>query len=182
MEIMINDDNLEMSDVQEFRTKVRALLFDEEGRILIANYGDVILLPGGKAKKGESLFSAILSELNEELGEEYKSEELSFFLTLNYCQRDYPKREGIFLNRMVQTHYFLGEYKGVEKDLQKLSDKEKKDNFRLELIALEDLEVLLLNRNSENPRNIYFKKELLTVLDYYKKVAQDTDAKKLELK
>jgi len=54
MELIINEDNLNNNEVQEFSTKVRAILFDENNRILIANYGNVILLPGGKVDDGET--------------------------------------------------------------------------------------------------------------------------------
>ena len=68
MELFINEDNLKLDEVQEFSIKVRALLFDEYNRILIANYGNVILLPGGKIDEGETNLMAITRELSEEIG------------------------------------------------------------------------------------------------------------------
>ena len=41
---------------------------------------------------------------------------------------------------------------------------------------------MILNNKNNNPRNIYFQKELLTILTSYKKITQDTNIKKLELK
>jgi len=182
VELIINDDNLNINEVQEFSSKVRAILIDENNRILIANYGNVILLPGGKVNVGETNVAAINRELGEELGQDYNEQELNFFATLNYYQKNYPKRDGMFQNRLVQTHYFIGEYKGIKKDMQQLTETEQKDNFRLELIPLDELENMILHNVNTNPRNIYFQRELLIVLANYKNTKQSTGVKKLELK
>lgn len=178
MELTINEENLKNSDIQEFSTKVRALLFDENDKILIANYGNIILLPGGKVDDGELIITAIIRELNEELGQNYNRDELDFFVKLNYYQSNYPKRNGTFQNRLIETYYFIGQYKNIKKDLQKLTENEKKDKFLLELISLEDLENKIINNHTDNPRNTYFQNELLTILSMYKKA----NIKKLELK
>ena len=104
-----------------------------------------------------------------------------FFATLNYYQKNYPKRDGLFLNRLIQTHYFIGPYKELNIDLINLTENEKKGNFRLELVPLTDLESMILNNKNNNPRNIYFQKELLVILKNYNELFQDIGVKKLEL-
>ena len=44
--IIINKNELKSSDIDETREKVRAILIDGD-RILISNYGGVVLFPGG---------------------------------------------------------------------------------------------------------------------------------------
>ena len=168
MKIDINDDNLNISDIDEFSTKVRAILVDDDDNILIANYHNMILLPGGKVDDNETIYDAIVRELNEELGQNYNGDELDFFVTLNYFQKNYPKINGVFSNRLVQTHYFVGHYKDINKNMQKLTEREQKGNFRLELVSLFELEDLILNNKNDNPRNVYFQKELLSILFFYK--------------
>ena len=170
MELVINDDNLEIDEVKDFCTKVRAILIDENNNILVANYGNVFLLPGGKVNEGETISEAIARELSEELGQDYGTNELDFFVTLNYYQKDYPKRDGTFQNRLVKTHYFAGLYKGIKKDFQKLTEKEQKDKFRLELVSFEDLENMIMNNRNNNPRNVYFQRESLTILASFKNI------------
>ncbi len=51
--------------------------------------------------------------------------------------------------------------------MQSLTESEKTGNFKLELIPLDKLEEIISNNKNNNPRNIYFIKELITVLKYY---------------
>ena len=65
-------------------------MIDDENNILIANYGNVILLPGGSIDKDEEANDAIIRELKEEVGVEYRVYELTYLNTLDYYQKDYP--------------------------------------------------------------------------------------------
>ena len=179
MELIINEDNLKLNEVEEFNCKVRALLIDENNNILIARYGNTILLPGGSIDRGETKEEALVRELKEETGNDYTINELAYLNTLKYYQKDYPKRDGRIENRLITTYYYVSKYKGISK--QSLTEKEKKDNFMLELVPIDSLEELVLNNQNSNPRNIYFVKELLKVLEYYKEVYSKKHIKKLIL-
>lgn len=169
MKIIINDNNLKENEINEFSFKVRSILVNENNEILVCNYGGTYLLPGGKIDEGESQISALIRELKEETGILYDKNDLSFLCELQYYQKNYPKRDSnIKLNRLVSTYYYFGNYKNVNLDKQVLSNKEIKSNFKLELIKLDDLENIVLNNHNSNPRNSYFQKELITVLENYK--------------
>ena len=182
MELIINEDNMSLNDIEEFNFKARAILVDENNKILIANYGKIILLPGGKVDENEIVYDAITRELREELGQNYTKEELDYMITLNYYQKNYPKRDGTLKSRAVQTYYFVGRYKGVSTIKQNLTEKEQKDNFKLELISLDKLENMILTNKNDNPRNAYFQKELLTVLNFYKSKYPNLTQTKTKLK
>ena len=168
MEILLNRDELLDNEINEKSLKVRALLFDENNNVLVANYNGVIMLPGGKLDTNETISEAICRELNEELGQIYTPEELTYFMTLKHYQKDYPKVMDNIVNRLVETSYFIGLYKDINIDSQSLSEKETNGNFRLELVSLNDLEEIVLNNKVDNPRNKYFQDELLEVLKCYK--------------
>ena len=169
MSLIINESNLEQKDIQEHNEKVRVLLVDDNDNILVANYGQVYLLPGGSIDQGENLYQAALRELKEETGMEYNLAELEYLNTIEYYQKDYPKRNNSVYNRLIKTNYLIARYKGIDLNCIELTEKERKDNFKLELVSLDDLEKLITNNKNDNPRNIFFQKELLTILEYYKK-------------
>lgn len=165
MNIIINETNLKNDEIENFSTKVRAILLDE-GHILVANYGNVILLPGGSVDNNETVEQALIRELSEEIGVQYKYSDFDFLATISFYQNNYPNRNGNVSNRLVQTHYFVGPFKGIQK--QTLTEKERKDNFNLELIPIIELENKILNNQTDNPRNIFFQQELMRILDFYK--------------
>jgi len=182
MEIVINDAKLKMQEIDESNTKVRALLVNEYNQLLIANYGGVYLLPGGSIEKDESIIEAIVRELKEETGQDYVQAEFSYLSYVKYFQKNYPKRNGTFQNRLVKTHYFVANYKGFSELNQMLSEKERKANFTLELISLDEIEKIVSDNQCTNPRNVFFQRELLAVMQLYKNKQDTINIKKLELK
>ena len=70
--------------------------------------------------------------------------------------------------RLITTHYYIGKYKDILPDKINLTKNEKEGNLKLELLPINELENIIINNNNTNPRNIYFQKELLTILKFYK--------------
>ena len=164
MTIVINDDNLKLKDIKEEKEKVRALLIDDNN-ILVVNYYDAYLLPGGKKEDNEKNKNSLIRELKEEVGKNYLKNELKYLTKVIYYQKDYPTRDKKIINRLIKTSYFVSKYKGIGK--QSLTEKEMQDNFKLELVKIKDLENIIINNKNNNPRNIFLKKELLKILEYY---------------
>lgn len=175
MEIVINDNNLLDNEIEEFGNKVRAILVDSNNQILVASYFDTLLLPGGKVDNLETNTDAIIRELEEEIGEIYQSSELTPFLKIKFYQKKYPKVNGEFKNRLLTTNYFIGPYKEISNTKQKLSEREKRGNFHLQLIPLEEIKNTVLKNSINNPRNIYFQKELLLVIENYISLQEKSD-------
>jgi len=167
MNIIINEDNLQIKDIEEINIKVRAMLTNDNNELLIANYGGIYLLPGGKVDDNENIIKALIRELNEETGIAYNNEELEYLCTLDYYQKNYPKRDNTVKNRLLKTYYYIGKIKHTQIHNQKLTEKELKGNFNLEYIPLNQIKQLIINNNTNNQRNIYFQKELLKIIKYY---------------
>ena len=165
--VIINENNLEDADILEESHKVRAILRDGN-KILIANYGGVYLLPGGSIDEGETKESAIIRELKEETGILYSSLELENILKIIFYQKDYPLRRISLVNRLLVTDYYIGEYKGLNLDNMNRTEKETRDGFNLKLVDIKEIEKLI-NEKSDNPRKVYFDRELEEVIKVLRK-------------
>lgn len=118
------------------------------------------MFPGGSIDENETIITALIRELKEEIGCDYEETELKFIGCLEFYQKDYLKRNGKVKNRLIKTNYFIGKYKGVLNINQKLTKKEMKSKFKLELLPLKDLKNI-----NNNSRNIFFQKEIITILN-----------------
>lgn len=181
MKLTINPYKLTKEDIEEHNIKVRAILINDNNKILVGNYGGTYLLPGGSINYNEDIISGLIRELKEETGIDYAINELEYLCHLNYFQKNYPKRDGTIKNRLITTHYYIGKYKEISISNQTLTKNEQKGNFKLKLIPLEKLTNIIINNKNNNPRNIYFQKELLEVIKFYKESNYYTNNKKKRL-
>ena len=165
--VMINENNLEDAEIIEESHKVRAILRDGN-KILVANYGGVYLLPGGSIDEGETKESAIIRELKEETGILYSSLELENILKIIFYQKDYPLKRISLVNHLLVTDYYIGEYKGLNLDNMNRTEKETRDGFNLKLVDIKEIEKLI-SEKSDNPRKVYFDRELEEVIKVLRK-------------
>lgn len=168
MKILTTDIGETIQNPDEIKMKSRAIITDNEGKILIGNYGGVYLLPGGSIDDGENPNDTIIRELREETGLEFQ--ELEPFAKIRYFQNRYPTREGRTINRLLITYYYIGREKDAIKHDRKLTEKEIKDGFELKYYNIYDIERILEQNETQNPRSEYFNKEIRTVIEHYRKI------------
>lgn len=150
------------------KTKVRAIIKTDDNKFLIANYGGVLMFPGGKLEDGEYLALAILREVKEEIGVEYNVTEIEPLTAFKQFQPNYPTREGKIVDRTINTFYFTAPYKEINIDGIKLSEKEKTGKFKIELLTEKEIYDFIKNNKTNNPRKKYFIEELKNVMEIYK--------------
>ena len=167
MKILTTDIGEIIQNPDEIKMKSRAIITDNEGKILIGNYGGVYLLPGGSIDTGENPNNTILRELREETGLEFQ--QLEPFAKIRYFQNRYPTREGRTINRLLITYYYIGRKKDAIKHDRELTEKEIKDGFELKYYNIDDIERVLEQNQTQNPRSEYFNKEIRTVIEHYRK-------------
>ena len=116
--IIINDENINEKFTKK-KLKSRAVLVNSSNEILVANYGGVLLLPGGSIDGKETPDETIHRELKEEIGVDMKPEQLKPFVKVRYFQPNYPERNGNTINRLAVTYYYLGHINNIsnERDL-----------------------------------------------------------------
>ena len=166
--ITINDDNLTIDKVDQFTSKSRAILLDDN-KILVANYGGVTLLPGGTVQKEETSLNALVRELEEETGIIYDKVDLQLLFNIKHYQRDYPTRNNEKINRMVNTTYYISEFRGVNYNNVNMTEQEEIDGFNLELIDIDRLSEKI-KLETHNPRKRYFDREIEETYKLLKKI------------
>ena len=165
--VNINESNLTDSEIDIINNKVRGILVKDD-KVLVANYGGIILFPGGKVDKGENLEEALVRELFEETGIKYDINEFKKLLILKYYQHSYHDRDNNVVNRLVTTYYYIGKFKGIDLSNTKRTEKEKKDNFYLKLAEIKEI-LQLLKNGKYNPRKEFFDREMGEVIKVYKR-------------
>ena len=166
--VSINESNLTDSQLDIINNKVRAILVKND-KVLVANYGGIMLFPGGKVDKGENLEEALVRELFEETGIKYNINEFRKLLILKYYQHNYHDRGNNVVDRLITTYYYIGNFNGIDLSNTKRTEKEKKDNFYLELVEIKEI-LELLKKGKYNPRKEYFDREIEEVIKVYKRI------------
>lgn len=168
--IIINDENINEKFTKK-KLKSRAVLVNSSNEILVANYGGVLLLPGGSIDGKETPDETIHRELNEEIGVDMKPEQLKPFVKVRYFQPNYPERNGNTINRLAVTYYYLGHINSISEE-RELTENEKKDGFTVGFYSINQILEMLNSKKGDNPRRLYFDRELQAVIDYYKERLQ----------
>lgn len=167
--ITINEVGLTDEQVDINRSKARAILTDGR-KILIANYGETVLLPGGSIEEGETETQAVFRELREETGVTYDGQDLRKIMLLRHYQPKYPSIDGKILNRLVSTYFYIGRFKGISLSDTNMTEDEKNNNFNLELVDIDEVEKRIREDNSDNPRNPFFNAEMEHILCALKEI------------
>ena len=164
--IIINDENINEKYTKK-KLKSRAILVNSSNEILVANYGGVHLLPGGSIDDKETPEEAIHRELKEEIGVDMKTGQLKLFVKVRYFQPNYPERNWNTTDRLAVTYYYVGSIDSIS-DERNLTENEKKDGFTVNFYSINQIQEILNNKKGNNPRSLYFDRELQAVIDCYR--------------
>lgn len=165
MAIVYNPNGISEESISEKEAKARLLITNSNNEILVVRVGGIYLLPGGKV---ENPLCALKREIKEEIGIDIDVNKINPMEKVIYYQKDYPKVHGGIVNRKVTTDYFQT---NMDIDItnvdNNLTEDEKQSGFTLEWIKKDELEDIIINNDSLNPRKHFFNDELLHILNIY---------------
>lgn len=165
--IVFNDDNLTINDIEDHVIKARAVIMNDDGRMLLSKYSDIYLLPGGKIEENEDILTSLRREVREETGIELLLDDKKPFLLVKQLIKDYPKRntDNDYSNRLTKTYYYItSSNEELSESKMTLTESENKAHFKTIYVEPKDVFLLLGQNNTVNPRNKYFTRELISVM------------------
>lgn len=166
-QLFINKDNLEKDDIDEVAIRVKGLMKNDKDELLLEHNNNTVQFPGGHRISEESLEETLIREVKEETGINIDIESGPFMLITEYCKnyRDSNK------NRCNKIYYYMVRSNDLPKIEEiSLSDFEKKTDFRLFYVKLEEIENLLQRCLKNNNIDELIAYEMQEVLKTYKKL------------
>ena len=112
-EIIINDNNLTHQDIDMEVTRVKGLILNSQGKILMAHNNNTYQLPGGHVDEGESIDECIIREIKEETGIDLEVTEGPFMSIVTY-DNDYFGTGKKVLSSIYYYRFFTDEVPNIE--------------------------------------------------------------------
>lgn len=172
-QIDFNEDLLTMEEIDKITNKVRGIVLNTNtNQILLVNYAELFMLPGGKVDAGETDYEALKREIVEESGIDF-DEEINPFLQINSYDKNYYDRKCGVINRLTRTLFYVIETtKDIEESKKVLTESEKAKKHMISYVDIDTIEDLVESNQTSNSKRKQFDREILTVLDEFKKLDQ----------
>ena len=167
--IEFNEDNLTINEINKTTSKVRGIVINTNtNQILLVNYAELYMLPGGKVDAGETNYEALKREILEESGIEI--EEAQQFLEINSYDKNYYDRKSGVINRLTKTRFYIIETdKDIDESKKVLTESEINKKHTISYVDLDRVEDLVKNNQTSNSKRKQFDREILTAILEYKK-------------
>lgn len=125
--------------------KVRAIIENASGNIVICTEGGVPIFPGGKCDANENEENAIKREVKEETGIELTDERLNKALVIESFYDDFYdfRSKKLRPRHTVTTYFYVKTNKWINKDKIELTDGEKRLGFNIFTVSKNNLYKLL---------------------------------------
>ena len=171
-EILYNYDNLTKEEITETVIRVKVLLINKTGKIMVGYCDNIYQFPGGHLENCESLLNCIKREVLEETGIELDieldSKKIVPFFKVSYFNKNYPYKG---INRSSEIYYyFLRTDK--QPDLRKVNytENEKKGKFEIKQISMDSIEKVLTDNIPNNSKNKVITPDMIDAIKEFIKI------------
>lgn len=166
--LVINKNNLELKDINEFVYRPRAIIINSNNEILLGFCNNTYQFPGGFLEDNETLIEGLKREILEETGILLNDKEIiKQICTIEYLNKNYPRKDN---NRLTKfSYYYVVTDKKVNLNNTNYDEWEKKNNFKLKYVFISDFEKVLNETINDNQMNKMIYKDMMLVFNLLKK-------------
>ena len=165
--IVFNDYLLEYEDIEMEVVRVKALIINSKGKILLAHNNNTYQFPGGHKEEKESIDDCILREIKEEIGISLLKKEDAFLCISTYDNNYFGSGKRV-LNSIYYYRFFTDEIPNF--DETHYDGLEMITKFNLYYIDFKYLKDFLLESIEDGSTDPVIGREMLCVLDEYNKI------------
>lgn len=162
--IIINDHELTEEDLEMEVIRVKGLILNSQGKVLLVHNNNTYQFPGGHLEENETMNECIIREIEDETGISLTVEE-NPFLCIETFDNDYFGTNKKVLNRIYYYRFFTNQ----EPDLSKThyDELELETDFNLFYINFEQLEDFIKEQTISKKMDEKISREMLLVLKEY---------------
>ena len=165
-EFVINDDNLRDEDIEKKVVRVKALILNSKGNILLVYNNNTYQFPGGHVDEDEEIDECMKREIREEVGIDVEVDDP--FLSIETYDNDYFGTG----KKVLNTIYYYRVFTDLEPDFSKtkydaLEMKTDFDLFYVDFSSLEEFIITKMNSDEIDPK---IAREMLHVVKEYNKI------------
>lgn len=168
--IVINDNQLNENDIEEKVIRVKALIINSKGKIILAHNNNTYQFPGGHKNEDETNEECIIREVKEETGINLTVEEPPFLCITTYDDNYFNSGRKV-LNSIYYYRFFTDQEPNfLETHYDEL---ELSTDFNLFYINFKDLDSFLQMNINSGDIDAKIGREMLYVVDVYRQLFSD---------
>lgn len=166
-EFIINDDNLTDEEIEMKVIRVKALILNSRGSILLAFNNNTYQFPGGHVDENEEIDECMKREIKEEVGIDVEIKEDPFLSIETYDNNYFGTGK-----RVLNTIYYYRIFTDLEPDFSKTKydQLEMKTDFDLFYVDFSNIETFLISKIDSNEIDPKIAREMLHVVKEYNKI------------
>lgn len=161
--ILINDDNLKIDDLDFEVIRVKGLIINSDGDILIAHNNGTYQFPGGHKEDDETLDDSLEREIKEETGIDVESQ--GPFMSITTYDSNYFNQNKKVCNKIY--YYVINTNETPNFEETHYDELECQTDFNLFYISLNELQEFLNKSIDDGSLDINIGREMLLVLEEY---------------
>lgn len=166
-QIIFNDNNLTDEDIELKVVRVKALMINSNGKILLAHNNNTYQFPGGHTEENEDKKDCLKREVMEETGIDLEINEEPFLCITTYDNNYFGSGKKV-LNSIYYYRTFTDSLPNLSKT--HYDELELATDFNLYYVNFNNLDTFLKNAINDGSIDMNIAKEMIRVVDVYHEV------------